>query len=68
LYGYIKGGKLKAFRVGKRYRIPKEALIEFLEGAPVAVAAEPVETRPHTPTDEPQDSVAERMKEIFGKK
>lgn len=29
LYNWIKGGKLKAFRIGKEWRVTKEALEEF---------------------------------------
>ena len=29
VWDWIRAGKLKAFRVGKQYRIPKEALAEF---------------------------------------
>ena len=31
LYNWIKGGKIKAFRIGKEWRITKEALLEFTE-------------------------------------
>ena len=31
LYNWIKGGKLKAFRIGKEWRVTKEALQEFLD-------------------------------------
>lgn len=31
LYNWIKSGKLKAFRVGKEWRITKEALEEFTQ-------------------------------------
>ena len=29
LYNWIKGGKLKAFRIGKEWRVTKDALEEF---------------------------------------
>lgn len=31
LYNWIKGGKLKAFRAGKEWRVTKEALEEFIQ-------------------------------------
>ena len=31
LYNWIKGGKLKAFRIGKEWRVTKEALEEFTQ-------------------------------------
>lgn len=31
IYNWIKGGKLKAFRVGKEWRVTKEALEEFTQ-------------------------------------
>ena len=75
LYSYIKAGKLRAFRVGKRYRVPKDALIAFLEGRTVEAAA------PAPPADAKKgaaaakkvpvgntDKVAEKVQEIFGKK
>lgn len=31
LYNWIKGGKLKAFRIGKEWRVTREALEAFLE-------------------------------------
>jgi excisionase family DNA binding protein len=68
LYGYIKGGKLKAYRIGKRYRIPREALIAFLEGRAAVVdekAPEPAAPKAPEPRE---DQVADKLKEIFGKK
>ena len=31
LYNWIKGGKLKAFRIGKEWRVTEEALVAFTE-------------------------------------
>lgn len=31
LYNWIKGGKLKAFRIGKEWRVTREALEQFME-------------------------------------
>lgn len=31
LYNWIKGGKLKAFRIGKEWRVTKEALEAFTQ-------------------------------------
>lgn len=31
LYNWIKGGKLKAFRIGKEWRVTKQALEEFMQ-------------------------------------
>lgn len=31
LYNWIKSGKLKAFRIGKEWRVTKDALEEFTE-------------------------------------
>ncbi len=31
LYNWIKAGKLKAFRIGKEWRVTKEALEEFTQ-------------------------------------
>ncbi len=31
IYRYIKGGKLKAYKIGKEYRIDKEEFERFLE-------------------------------------
>lgn len=31
LYNWIKGGKLRAFRVGKEWRVTREALEEFTQ-------------------------------------
>ena len=31
LYNWIKGGKLKAFRVGKEWRVTREALNDFMQ-------------------------------------
>ena len=31
IYNWIKGGKLKAFRIGKEWRVTKEALEEFTQ-------------------------------------
>lgn len=31
LYNWIKGGKLRAFRIGKEWRVTKEALEEFTQ-------------------------------------
>lgn len=31
LYNWIKGGKLKAFSIGKEWRVTKEALEEFTQ-------------------------------------
>lgn len=31
IYNWIKGGKLKAFRAGKEWRVTKEALAEFTQ-------------------------------------
>lgn len=31
LYNWIKGGKLRAFRIGKEWRVTRDALEEFLE-------------------------------------
>lgn len=31
LYNWIKGGKLKAFRIGKEWRVTREALEEFTQ-------------------------------------
>lgn len=31
LYNWIKGGKLKAFRIGKEWRVTKEALEKFIQ-------------------------------------
>lgn len=31
LYNWIKGGKLQAFRIGKEWRVTKEALEEFTQ-------------------------------------
>lgn len=31
LYNWIKGGKLKAFRAGRQWRVTKEALAEFTQ-------------------------------------
>lgn len=30
LYNYIKSGKLKAFKVGAKWKVPESSLIEFL--------------------------------------
>ena len=32
IYNYIKDGKLKAFKVGREWRITETALLEFLNG------------------------------------
>jgi excisionase family DNA binding protein len=75
LYGYIKGGKLKAYRIGKRYRIPKDALIAFLEGRAAVVderapqeTAKPREIAREKIPEPPKDQVADKLKEIFGKR
>ena len=31
LYNWIKGGKLKAFKIGKEWRVTREALEEFTQ-------------------------------------
>lgn len=31
LYNWIKGGKLRAFRIGKEWRVTREALEEFTQ-------------------------------------
>ena len=31
IYNWIKGGKLKAFRIGKEWRVTKEALEDFTQ-------------------------------------
>lgn len=36
LYNWIKGGKLKAFRIGKEWRVTKEALEEFTQTGTVS--------------------------------
>lgn len=32
IYNYIKDGKLKAFKVGREWRVTETALLEFLNG------------------------------------
>ncbi len=36
LYNWIKSGKIKAFRVGREWRITKEALLEFTQTGTVS--------------------------------
>ena len=31
IYNWIKSGKLRAFRIGKEWRVTKEALAEFIQ-------------------------------------
>jgi excisionase family DNA binding protein len=68
LYGYIKDGKLKAYRVGKRYRIPRDALIAFLEGQTATEHPAPPKPTAARASEPPQDVVADKLKEIFGRK
>lgn len=65
VYEYIKSGRLPAIRIGKRYRIEKSKLIEFLEAASTGGEQKAAPRPTPKPAEAMDDEEAKKVRELF---